>query len=666
MQGIKSYIKSNPCRTRPSETQVSEGFLDTLNKLKNKFTAAVKYVVGGIRAFAAKVNKYVWVLYSQDGKKIEAVPFLTAMQLYKDGVLNHENTCVMGNAEDRKHVNLAISLDHFLDLYGKKGYDNELKYWESMIKESENAEKPVNEVKLSADIANYTPITSAEELASFIKSSILHPVETTFKKGKHEFTVKAAKPVLIWGAPGIGKTAIIKAVATEVFKNKGPWRLIAKTLSNETPDSFSLPDYLVDEAPGTVDAPGTTRFRRATDAAKDWLPVYKLSTNPDAKIAAEENAERSRACGQGVLFIDELLRATPKVLDVILPLIQERETLGSWKLGDGWAIVCASNRLEDDDASQSTIGNALKTRVQHVFYEPTPKDWIQWAEQQDYISPLVTQWLSMGSTDSDNVYAGGKYFYWDPNEDEDVVAAAGDKLDVRMCTPRTWDDACANLCLMFDTEGFGADSSIEEVIADPRGEKLIKRCLNASLPIQAVDSFMAYVKLVSKLSKGGNFQDTISSVWSDGGSKMGAISQKNMNATAAAISQLIIACHDPYTLPTEEEMENLMRFTADQKNSSFAMNMISNIKHIFFGDYKMASGVFSAKKFYDQFVKKGDTKRADAMNIAHKSFIQYWASHGTDFENCGEFPDYSKAWDIFVSAYGQELDVERYNDVTDI
>ena len=57
-------------------------------------------------------------------------------------------------------------------------------------------------------------------------------------------------------------------------------------------------------------------------------------------------------------FIDELSRATPQVLNVILPLINEG-ILNGYKLGSGWTIVCASNRREDDEGQES-IGNALR------------------------------------------------------------------------------------------------------------------------------------------------------------------------------------------------------------------------------------------------------------------------------------------------------------------
>ena len=53
---------------------------------------------------------------------------------------------------------------------------------------------------------------------------------------------KLAK-LLIWGAPGIGKTAILMNVLEEMKSDFPNYQLICKTLSNETPDNFTLPKY---------------------------------------------------------------------------------------------------------------------------------------------------------------------------------------------------------------------------------------------------------------------------------------------------------------------------------------------------------------------------------------------------------------------------------------
>ena len=74
---------------------------------------------------------------------------------------------------------------------------------------------------------------------------------------------------MIWGAPGIGKTAILMNVLEEMRRDFPNYRLIVKTLSNETPDNFTLPKY--------IDVEGQ---EFATDVPKTWLPVYKPSGDP--------------------------------------------------------------------------------------------------------------------------------------------------------------------------------------------------------------------------------------------------------------------------------------------------------------------------------------------------------------------------------------------------
>ena len=67
------------------------------------------------------------------------------------------------------------------------------------------------------------------------------------------------------------------------------------------------------------------------------MPVYKPTGD-----AVKDN-ELDAACGKGLLFIDELSRASAQVLNVVLPLVNERRFNG-YKLGSGWVIICASNR----------------------------------------------------------------------------------------------------------------------------------------------------------------------------------------------------------------------------------------------------------------------------------------------------------------------------------
>jgi len=113
--------------------------------------------------------------------------------------------------------------------------------------------------------------------------------------------------LMIWGPPGIGKSSIVRQVATQA-----DLRLIDVRLSQLAPTDLRglpVPD---DEA------------QAATWYAPDFMPRE----------------------GQGVLFLDEINMAAPTVQGIAQQLILDRK-VGSYTLPEGWYIWAAGNRKED-------------------------------------------------------------------------------------------------------------------------------------------------------------------------------------------------------------------------------------------------------------------------------------------------------------------------------
>ena len=119
-----------------------------------------------------------------------------------------------------------------------------------------------------------------------------------------ETMIQAGVPTLVWGAPGVGKTAHIRAVAS-----KQGWQLIEIIASLHDPTDFNGLPVLHN---------GGVRF-----APPDW--VYQF----------EEQ-------GQGILFLDELTTAPPTVQAALLRLVLERK-VGAHSLPAGVRIVAAAN-----------------------------------------------------------------------------------------------------------------------------------------------------------------------------------------------------------------------------------------------------------------------------------------------------------------------------------
>lgn len=587
-QSLSEYINDK------IEPNVNEGLKDVFNIVKSKFKKVWEYMKG----IVVKVGSYI-LSVDNNGNVIPAITPLTAGQAYVDGSINRNSTFVKMDKAGAKITHCNTKFDDALKLYGQFAKGNSLKYFRSIKESAEelNPDKIVNEVKLQNQDpeAKYNVVVDNEKLKKRVKMAIKN---------------KNLAQLMIWGAPGIGKTAILMGVLEEMKSDFPDYQLIVKTLSNETPDNFTLPKY--------VEVDGTTK---AEDVPKTWLPVYKPCDD------ANENAIRDSKCGNGLLFIDELSRATPQVLNVILPLVNER-MINGYRLGSGWTIIVASNRAEDEMSGQSDIGNALGNRFAQIYYEPTVDTWRQWAEKQNFISPLLLSWLSMPASEN---MSGGRYFYMDPNEDMDGAGVT--KL---MCTPRSWTNAMRELAGYAHTgtlEGF----SIFDIDTD-----ILAMTLNQYVPAQAVDGFIAFLSVISKI---GDFDSAVRDIWRNGGKNF-KLDKKDLNKISIPIAQLICSSHSD-KLPSEKEFESLCEWLIAQKSDQLCSYTLDVFKNVFLTTNgiqdSMRDNIFFLKAKIEKIGR--DNSQVVLYEDTFKEFFQKW---GLTIDT---LPDYAPALRKLAGTY---------------
>lgn len=604
MKDIRETMQGTPSLVDfINEQRMDEGLKDILNTLKRKFKQVAQYLFGWV----ARLGKSsYWMPVEDDGSLIPAISSLTAGQAFADGQINRASTVV---ALSRKGSSLTGCKGKPKDALKLYGSGNSLQYWRRSLKEcSELSGTPINEVKLGNNDpqASYN-VVDTPALKTIISAHLKNP---------------KLPRLLIMGAPGIGKTAILMNVLDEI-PGGSEYNLIVKTLSNETPENFTLPKYVEDEH----------GQQKATDIPKTWMPVYQPSGDP------AEDQRRSDACGKGLLFIDELSRAQPQVLNVILPLINEGMFNG-WKLGKGWTIVCASNRADDETSGQANIGNALSNRFNIVYYEPTVKSWEQWAKNQNYISPLLLSWLNLpeGETAS-----GGKYFYWDPNETNE-----NDDPSMIMCTPRSWTNAMRTLAVYADTaslEGF----SILDI--DPN---IIGMALNTCIPREAVESFMAFLKVIRSV---GNFDEAVYNVWNGKDFK---VDPKTLKTVALPLAQLLITAHSE-KLPSEKEMTNLFSWVVSQNSHQLAAYILDIVQNVFAGmlptssnsKQNLRANVFVLARRVKRAQASGDPREIEQLELFRKAFEDFFKKWNITLETV---PDWSKALGILADKYGDAFE----------
>jgi len=168
-----------------------------------------------------------------------------------------------------------------------------------------------------------------------------------------ETCIDARQPLFIWGAPGVGKSSVVKQVA----KEKGI-TLIDQRLT------------LLD----SVDLRGFPRVKN--DKMSFAIPEF-LPDDPNSS---------------GVLFLDEMNAAPPAVQSAAYQLVLDRR-LGEYELPAGWSIIAAGKR-ETHQGATYTMAAPLANRFAHIDFDVDFDDWRQWAMSNDF-RPEVVNFINL-------------------------------------------------------------------------------------------------------------------------------------------------------------------------------------------------------------------------------------------------------------------------------
>ena len=184
-------------------------------------------------------------------------------------------------------------------------------------------------------------------------------------------------PTFVWGAPGIGKSSIVKQ--------------IADTLEYEFIDlRLSLMD--------PTDLKGIPFYNEEKHTAM-WAPPAFLPRE-----------------GKGILFLDELNSAPPSVQASAYQLILDR-CVGEYELPEGWSIIAAGNR-ETDRGVVYKMSAPLANRFVHLEMDVNTDDWREWAYKKG-IDVSIIAYLTCKKE---------KLFEFDPSVNTKTFA-----------TPRSWE-----------------------------------------------------------------------------------------------------------------------------------------------------------------------------------------------------------------------------------
>jgi len=193
---------------------------------------------------------------------------------------------------------------------------------------------------------------------------------------------KNKRPIFLWGAPGIGKSDIIKQLGVELDA-----QVIDIRLSLWEPTDIKGIPYF-DSNTGTM----------------TWAPPSEL---PTKEFAAQHKMV--------ILFLDEMNSAAPSVQSAAYQLILNRK-VGTYELPDNVVIVAAGNR-ESDKGVTYRMPAPLSNRFVHLEMTIDWDDYFDWATENK-IHRDVIGYLSYSKKD---------LYDFDPKSNSRAFA-----------TPRSW------------------------------------------------------------------------------------------------------------------------------------------------------------------------------------------------------------------------------------
>lgn len=243
------------------------------------------------------------------------------------------------------------------------------------------------------------------------------------------------QPLMLWGPPGVGKSSGVKKAAVVIDE------MLKLHQKKKVHDAFRLIDLRLPLLE-SIDLRGLPYVDQKTGVSNWSRPVF-LPTD-----------------GAGILFLDELVQASPSMQAAASQLILDRR-IGEYVLPAGWHVIAAGNRASDR-AAVNAMPTHIANRFVHLTIDVNVEAWVAWALEAK-LDIRVIAWIK---------WKGAKALH-----DFDPQAKA-----LAFPTPRSWEFVSKLLASFTD-------------VHDP----LLATMIGGAVGDGAVAEFLAFCKMYSKL-----------------------------------------------------------------------------------------------------------------------------------------------------------------------
>lgn len=270
-----------------------------------------------------------------------------------------------------------------------------------------------SEIKNLADYYTKGTFTQSYEIIDY--DTLWNYLNDEINRGQHEGFANSKSSICIWGAPGIGKTDIIKTLYEDYKETNSTMSYVYVNLAPMNKRDLVLSYFEKEVVNGKERISAVTSYaqkflhtyRSATsisDIPEECLNLLKYSEDHDEERCVKaynalKNNEANGGRGRidngeyieevvgdgGIMFFDEISRCDSALLSALMTFISER-SIANQTVGDKWMFIFAGNSLDfmnkidnpntkTDAAKVLNIDKAVGDRFLNYVYIPTYESW---------------------------------------------------------------------------------------------------------------------------------------------------------------------------------------------------------------------------------------------------------------------------------------------------
>ena len=207
------------------------------------------------------------------------------------------------------------------------------------------------------------------------KEQIKNAIIAYFTKdeyGEYRIAVEDQRPVFLMGPPGIGKTAIMQQIASELGIG-----LVSYSMTHHTRQSALGLPYITQKTYGDK---------------KYSVSEYTMSEI----IASVYDLMEETGIREGILFLDEINCVSETLAPSMLQFLQYK-VFGRHRVPDGWIVVTAGNPPEYNN-SVRVFDTVTWDRLKRIDIEPDYQIWKEYALDRG-VHPSISTYLDIKSSD---------------------------------------------------------------------------------------------------------------------------------------------------------------------------------------------------------------------------------------------------------------------------